>query len=199
MREENGKQRLDILGEKKDGEREAPARPAVAPPIPGRKAPGADLHTLTPEGGKNGHLRKVKTVMEDTGNPNPEATKITRMISIVRTISKIPIHSHRIRSFEFPKRTRMSSNVKTYDGTSDPEDHLKNFCTAAKVERWAMPTWCHMFNSTLMGHTRVWFDELPAESIDNFEDLRKSFLSYFLQQKKYVKDPVELHHIKQRE
>ncbi|GJU07804.1 hypothetical protein Tco_1124234 [Tanacetum coccineum] len=24
----------------------------------------------------------------------------------------------------------------------------------AKVERWAMPTWCHMFNSTLTGSTR---------------------------------------------
>lgn len=107
--------------------------------------------------------------------------------------------TYRIRTFEFPKRTKMPSNVKTYDGTSDPEDHLKSFCTAAKVERSAMPTWCHMFNSTLMGHARVWFDELPAESIDNFEALRKSFLSYFLQQKKYAKDPVELHHIKQRE
>jgi hypothetical protein len=50
-----------------------------------------------------------------------------------------------------------------------------------------------------MGHARVWFDELPTESIDSFEDMRKSFLSYFLQQKKYAKDPVELHHIKQRE
>ena len=93
----------------------------------------------------------------------------------------------------------MPSNIKTYDGTSDPEDHLKNFCTAAKIERWPMPTWCHIFKSTLMGHARVWFDELPTESIDSFEDLRKGFLSYFLQQKKYAKDPVELHHIKQRE
>ncbi|GJR59133.1 hypothetical protein Tco_1501295 [Tanacetum coccineum] len=30
----------------------------------------------------------------------------------------------------------------------DPEDHLKIFQAAAKTERWAMPTWCHMFNST---------------------------------------------------
>ncbi|GKB20430.1 hypothetical protein Tco_0854353 [Tanacetum coccineum] len=37
----------------------------------------------------------------------------------------------------------MPSNVKTYDGSDDPEDHLKNFQAAAKVERWAMPTWCH--------------------------------------------------------
>ncbi|GKE25310.1 hypothetical protein Tco_1436822 [Tanacetum coccineum] len=48
----------------------------------------------------------------------------------------------RIRYFDFPKKTRMPSNVKTYDGSEDPEDHLKFFQAAAKVERWAMPTWC---------------------------------------------------------
>ncbi|GJU96276.1 hypothetical protein Tco_1321032, partial [Tanacetum coccineum] len=45
-------------------------------------------------------------------------------------------------------RTRMPSHVKTYDGSGDPEDHIKLFQSAAKTERWAMPTWCHMFNST---------------------------------------------------
>ncbi|GJS13791.1 reverse transcriptase domain-containing protein [Tanacetum coccineum] len=57
----------------------------------------------------------------------------------------------RIRYFDLPKRTRMPSHVKTYDGSEDPEDHLKIFQAAAKVKRWAMPTWCHMFNSTLTG------------------------------------------------
>ncbi|GJZ81631.1 reverse transcriptase domain-containing protein [Tanacetum coccineum] len=54
----------------------------------------------------------------------------------------------RIRYFDFP-RTRMPSHIKTYDGSEDPEDHLKIFQADAKMERWAMPTWCHMFNSTL--------------------------------------------------
>nr|GEZ28015.1 reverse transcriptase domain-containing protein [Tanacetum cinerariifolium] len=62
-----------------------------------------------------------------------------------------------------------------------------------------MPTWCHMFNSTLIGAARVWFDELPPESIDGYMDLRTTFLAYFMQQKKYVKDPVEIHNIKQRD
>nr|GEY60689.1 reverse transcriptase domain-containing protein [Tanacetum cinerariifolium] len=70
---------------------------------------------------------------------------------------------------------------------------------AAQVERWAMPTWCHMFNSTLIGAARVWFDELPPESIDGYKDMKAAFLSYFMQQKKYVKDPVEIHNIKQRD
>ncbi|GKD17032.1 hypothetical protein Tco_1206190 [Tanacetum coccineum] len=41
----------------------------------------------------------------------------------------------RISNFEFLTRIRMSSNVKTYDGSGDPEDHLKIFHIAVKVER----------------------------------------------------------------
>ncbi|GKC08603.1 hypothetical protein Tco_1000213 [Tanacetum coccineum] len=46
---------------------------------------------------------------------------------------------------------------------------------------------------------RVWFDELPPESIDGYKGLKAAFLAYFIQQKKYVKDPVEIHNIKKRD
>nr|GFB24710.1 reverse transcriptase domain-containing protein [Tanacetum cinerariifolium] len=46
---------------------------------------------------------------------------------------------------------------------------------------------------------RVWFDELPPESIDGYKNMKAAFLSYFMQQKKYVKDRVEIHNIKQRD
>nr|GFA03512.1 hypothetical protein [Tanacetum cinerariifolium] len=36
-----------------------------------------------------------------------------------------------------------------------PEVHVKIFQAAAQIERWAMPTWCHMFNSTLIGNAWV--------------------------------------------
>ncbi|GJR16889.1 reverse transcriptase domain-containing protein [Tanacetum coccineum] len=106
--------------------------------------------------------------------------------------------THWIQHSDFP-RTRMPSHVKTYDGSGDPKDHLKLFQSAAKTERWAMPTWCHMFNSTLTGNARVWFDKLPKESIDSYEDLRAAFRENYLQQTKHIKDPVEIHHIKQRD
>ncbi|GJT36441.1 reverse transcriptase domain-containing protein [Tanacetum coccineum] len=82
--------------------------------------------------------------------------------------------------------------------SSIEEDDMSQPWAAAKVERWAMPTWCHMFNSTLTESARVWFDDLPLESVDSYGDLKKAFLANFLQQKKCVKDPVEIHHIKQR-
>ncbi|GKE54243.1 hypothetical protein Tco_1489399, partial [Tanacetum coccineum] len=71
----------------------------------------------------------------------------------------------RIRNFKSSQKTRMPNNVKTYDGTGDPKDHLKIFQAAAQ------------------------FDELPPESIDGYKGLKAAFLAYFMQQKKYVKDP----------
>nr|GEY82052.1 reverse transcriptase domain-containing protein [Tanacetum cinerariifolium] len=46
---------------------------------------------------------------------------------------------------------------------------------------------------------KVWFDELPPKSIDGYTDLKAAFLAYFMQQKKYVKDPMEIHNIKQKD
>ncbi|GJY74807.1 hypothetical protein Tco_0479238 [Tanacetum coccineum] len=48
-----------------------------------------------------------------------------------------------------------------------------------------------------MGAARLMFNELPPKSIDSFVEPRKAFLAYFLQQKKYIKNLVEIHHIKQ--
>ncbi|GJW16610.1 reverse transcriptase domain-containing protein [Tanacetum coccineum] len=93
----------------------------------------------------------------------------------------------------------LPSHIKTYDGSEDPEDHLKIFQAVVKIERWAIPTSCHMFNSTLTGNARVWFDDLPAESIDSYDDLKKAFLENYLQHKKCIKDPIEIHNIKQRD
>nr|GEX36941.1 hypothetical protein [Tanacetum cinerariifolium] len=46
---------------------------------------------------------------------------------------------------------------------------------------------------------RVWFDELLLESIDSYKDLKAAFLAYFMQQKKYVNVPQEIHIIKQKD
>ncbi|GJZ53950.1 reverse transcriptase domain-containing protein [Tanacetum coccineum] len=63
----------------------------------------------------------------------------------------------------------------------------------------AMPTWCHMFNSTLTGNAIVWFDDLPKETIDSYDDLKKAILENYLEQKKCIKDPVKIHNIRQRD
>nr|GEW50384.1 hypothetical protein [Tanacetum cinerariifolium] len=46
----------------------------------------------------------------------------------------------RIRNFESSRRTRMPNNVKTYDGTGDPEDHVKIFQVATQIEELVRPS-----------------------------------------------------------
>ncbi|GJX50587.1 reverse transcriptase domain-containing protein [Tanacetum coccineum] len=141
-------------------------------------APMTETTPIMKKEGGNGNprypaYRRAAQAVEDTGSQNQKGTSL---------------------------RMRMTWRCPGYvKRTGDPEDHVKKFQAAAQVERWAMPTWCHMFNSTLIGAARVWFDELPPKSIDGYKDLKAAFLAYFMQQKKHVKDPVEIHNIKQRD
>lgn len=112
---------------------------------------------------------------------------------------KIDAFTWRISDYSDLKRRRMPTNVKTYDGTGDPDDHLKIFESAATIENWPQPVWCHMFNSTLVGNARTWFSKLPRRSIGGFEELRKAFRLNFTQRKKCAKNPVELARVKQRQ
>ncbi|GJU25531.1 hypothetical protein Tco_1164152, partial [Tanacetum coccineum] len=94
---------------------------------------------------------------------------------------KVDAFTRRISDFSEDKKRRMPANVKTYDGTGDPDDHLKIFESAATIENWPQPVWCHMFNSTLVGNARNWFR------------------LNFTQRKKCAKNPVELARVKQRQ
>ncbi|GKB75982.1 reverse transcriptase domain-containing protein [Tanacetum coccineum] len=48
-------------------------------------------------------------------------------------------------------------------------------------------------------HALIFSADLPKESIDSYDDLKKAFLENYLQQKKCIKDPVEIHNIRQRD
>nr|GEZ24922.1 hypothetical protein [Tanacetum cinerariifolium] len=85
-------------------------------------------------------------------SPTPIVTKAVITIQREETGLRHPACREAIQAKK--STTRMPNNIKTYDGTDDPEDHVKVFQAAAQVERWAMPTWCHMFNSTLIGAAR---------------------------------------------
>nr|GEX49326.1 hypothetical protein [Tanacetum cinerariifolium] len=102
---------------------------------------------------------------------------------------------------DFSDGRHWKSKSKRHKPTDEDDLTMPWMCedATAHVKRWAMPTWCHMFNSTLIGAARIWFDELPPKSIDSYKDLKAVFLAHFMQQKKYVKDTVEIQNIKQKD
>nr|GEX25376.1 reverse transcriptase domain-containing protein [Tanacetum cinerariifolium] len=144
---------------------------------------------LLVQGNRSRHMKRIR----DNESPLSSMSK-----SDSSDGRKIRSHLESI-IFESSRRTQMPNNVKTYDGTRDLEDYVKIFHAAAHVERWAMITWCHMFNTTLIGAVMVWFVELLPESIDSYKYLKAAFLAYFMQQKKYVKDMMKIHNIKQKD
>nr|GEU46581.1 reverse transcriptase domain-containing protein [Tanacetum cinerariifolium] len=56
--------------------------------------------------------------------------------------------TRRIIEFAGPEY-KMPTNIKLYDGTTDPEDHLSRFASAANSEEWFIPIWCRMFQQAL--------------------------------------------------
>ncbi|GJR04998.1 hypothetical protein Tco_0527982 [Tanacetum coccineum] len=66
------------------------------------------------------------------------------------------------RIFEFSSLGHiMPTNAKIYDGTRDPEDHVGRFVEMGNQGEWPMPVCCRMFQQTLDGKARAWFDKLP--------------------------------------
>ncbi|GJU94149.1 reverse transcriptase domain-containing protein [Tanacetum coccineum] len=104
-----------------------------------------------------------------------------------------------ITRFKYHRRAKLPRNMRVYKGNKDPEDHLGIFSAAAEQEEWPMPIWCKMFRQTLGRAARNWFDDLGPKSVDSFEEVSHKFLEEFSQQKRYAKDPTEIHGIKRRQ
>ncbi|GJZ65485.1 reverse transcriptase domain-containing protein [Tanacetum coccineum] len=156
-----------------------------------RRASSSSEDSSDNEDAETGHWKSKNKYREDEDEDEDMSRPWRRQ--------KVDAFTRRISDFSEDKKRRMPANVKTYDGTGDPDDHLKIFESAATIENWPQPVWCHMFNSTLVGSARNWFSKLPRRSIDGFEELRRAFRLNFTQRKKCAKNPVELARVKQRQ
>ncbi|GJT48418.1 reverse transcriptase domain-containing protein, partial [Tanacetum coccineum] len=114
----------------------------------------------------------------------------------LKATSKCPF-TRRIINFTTPNH-RMPTNVKIYNGTSDPADYITRFTGIGNSAEWPMPVWCRMFQQTLDGKARAWFDKLPSESINGWDDLEEKFLNRFGMLKACDKDPTEITKIVRR-
>ncbi|GJX48748.1 reverse transcriptase domain-containing protein [Tanacetum coccineum] len=107
-----------------------------------------------------------------------------------KEVLKCPF-TRRIVEFSSPGH-KMPTNAKIYDETRDPEDHVGCFVGMGNQGEWPMPVWCRMFQQTLDGKAKAWFDKLPPDNIDNWGDLQEKFLNRFRMLKAYDKDPTEI-------
>ncbi|GJY69858.1 hypothetical protein Tco_0472840 [Tanacetum coccineum] len=84
---------------------------------------------------------------------------------------KLMPFTSRIIRFIYHRQAKLPPNVRVYEGNKDPEDHLSIFSAAANLD---------------------------PKSVDGFEELSNKFLEEFSQQKRYDKDPTDIHGIKRK-
>nr|GEW25089.1 reverse transcriptase domain-containing protein [Tanacetum cinerariifolium] len=87
---------------------------------------------------------------------------------------------------------KMPTDIKLYDGTTDPENHLSRFAGAASSGEWPMPVWCRMLQQTLDRSARGWFERLPHDTINEWAELREAFAGRFSVRRAYFKEPYEI-------
>ncbi|GKC56875.1 reverse transcriptase domain-containing protein [Tanacetum coccineum] len=87
---------------------------------------------------------------------------------------------------------KMPTNIKLYDGTTDPKDHLSRFARSANSREWLMPVWCRMFQQTLDESAKGWFKRLPHENINEWAELRDAFATRYSVRRACFKEPCEI-------
>ncbi|XP_035843999.1 uncharacterized protein LOC118490453 [Helianthus annuus] len=120
-------------------------------------------------------INQVLATQGNNSNNNNEGARVEEDLAKPYKPSNLPCFSQQIADYDFQAKIKMSSHIKTCDGTEDPEDHLQIFTA------------------------RIWFNDLPARSVRSFDDLRKGFLANFSQHRRYVKDATVIFQIKQRD
>ncbi|KAF7835802.1 gag-pol polyprotein [Senna tora] len=99
-------------------------------------------------------------------------------------------------SVEIPK-LKMPGPLDKYDGTTDPDAHIKAYRAAMLYAGATGEVMCRAFHSTLKEDAQLWFGELKRRSISSFEDLAEEFSNYFATCKKirrtthYLKNVVQ--------
>ncbi|CAA7021710.1 unnamed protein product [Microthlaspi erraticum] len=123
----------------------------------------------------NRRLNEVDSKVHRATSSAPELTK-----ALVDT-RKSPL-TRRLRLIDMRERIRLK--IDSYTGEEDPKKWLTAFNLALTRERYNSydekeANYCQVFVEHMTKDALVWFSNLPAESIDNFDDLTNAFLKNY--------------------
>ncbi|RVW69851.1 hypothetical protein CK203_060712 [Vitis vinifera] len=78
-----------------------------------------------------------------------------------------------------PPRGFMVLKFTTYDGTSDPFDHIMHYRQLMTLDIGNDVLLCKAFQASLHGHAFLRFHHLLKNSVNNFQDLSKAFVGHY--------------------
>jgi hypothetical protein len=89
------------------------------------------------------------------------------------------LFTRRVADYRLPEKFKVPQ-ILSYAGDGDPLDHLENFRAHLDLHGTPDEVACLAFPLTLSGNARDWFRKLPSNSVDQFNELSKIFLTEFL-------------------
>jgi hypothetical protein len=87
--------------------------------------------------------------------------------------------TRRVEDYRLPEKVKVPQ-ILSYVGDGDPLDHLENFWAHLDLHGTPDEVACRAFPLTLSGNAHDWFRKLPLNSVDQFKELSKIFLTEFL-------------------
>ncbi|XP_070038283.1 uncharacterized protein [Nicotiana tomentosiformis] len=97
-------------------------------------------------------------------------------------------YSDEVAPHAIPKSFKMPPYLKIYDGTTDPEDHVTHYVTALKgndlAKEQVSSILLKKFGETLTRGAVTWYSQLPARSIETFEEMADKFVIAYAGAKK---------------
>ncbi|RVW83008.1 hypothetical protein CK203_042425 [Vitis vinifera] len=98
-----------------------------------------------------------------------------------------------------PPRGFLVPKFSTYDGSSDPFDHIMHYRQLMTLDIGNDALLCKVFPASLQGQTLSWFHRLLPNSVDNFRDLSEAFVGQYLCSARHKQNISTLQNIKMQD
>nr|CAN72090.1 hypothetical protein VITISV_019913 [Vitis vinifera] len=98
-----------------------------------------------------------------------------------------------------PPRGFLVPKFSTYDGSSDPFDHIIHYRQLMTLDIGNDALLCKVFPVSLQGQALSWFHRLPPNSVGNFRDLSEAFLGQYLCSARHKQNISTLKNIKMQD
>ncbi|RVW18079.1 hypothetical protein CK203_109225 [Vitis vinifera] len=135
----------------------------------------------------------VRQVGKNLPNEPPSGSISKRLDDMLSTpFCSYTIHYKPPRGFLVPK-------FSTYDGSSDPFNHIMHYRQLMTLDIGNDALLCKVFPTSLQGQTLSWFHRLPPNSVDNFRDLSEAFVGQYLCSARHKQNISTLQNIKMQD
>ncbi|MCH81476.1 hypothetical protein A2U01_0002263, partial [Trifolium medium] len=110
--------------------------------------------------------------------------------------TRCPLSRGIIRS-PIPSGFEKPPSLGTYDGQTDPDEHVDNINTILDFRRVSGAIRCRLFPTTLRKEAMAWYQSLAPQSVSSWKDLTEQFCRHFTASRRHSKTVATLEAIYQ--